>query len=153
MMLWGLMIVTFIFCAVSAFPTKWCMQLWEASVRLWRGHVRRALEHELARRAAGTGFVAEQKFFARGVGLAVDKTHGLLFLAAPEGSRLSSAILPFTALHAVSAGEASDNGFYDYYVDLTLRDAVQPRWRLLCGENPALAAEVKQLLTDGVMQA
>lgn len=153
MMLWVLTIVTFIFCAVSAFPTKWCAQLWDASVGLWHGHVRRGLEHELARRAAGTGFVAEQKFFARGVGLALDKTHGLLFLAAREGSRLSSAILPFAALRAVSAGEASDSGFYDYYVELTLQDTAKPRWRLLCGENPALAAEVRQALTDGLALA
>jgi hypothetical protein len=38
----------------------------------------------------------------------------LLFLAVPDGSGLVSAVLPFTAVRKVMAGEASDSGFHDF---------------------------------------
>ena len=147
MLMWSLLIVTFILCAVSAFPTKWYVQSWEGTVALWRGHVARRLERELARRAAGTGFAASSSFFARGVGLAVDSTQRRLFLAERDGGKFRSAILPFTALRAVSAGEGRDSGFYDYYVDVAVREGAKPSWRLLCGERPELADEVRRTLT------
>lgn len=150
MLMWSLLLLTLLLCAVSSFPTGWCVRLWSWCAGVWRGHVARRLERELGRRAAGTGFAASSSFFARGVGLAVDRTHRLLFLAERDGENLCSAILPFMALRAVSAGEGRDSGFYDYYVDVAVRDGAKPNWRLLCGEDEALAGEVRRALVEDV---
>lgn len=71
----------------------------------------------------------------------------------PDGSGLVSAVLPFTAVRKVMAGEASDSGFHDFYVELTVQDGAKPRWRLLRGENPELAAEVTRALVEAGMSA
>lgn len=151
MLLWSLIIVTFILCAVSSFPTKWCQDLWGWAVAQWHGHRVRRLEREMDRKVRGTGFTATRNFLPQGVGLALDPVQKLLFVAERDERGMVSSILPFTALRTVSLGEANDAGFFDYYVDLAVRDRTKPRWRLLCGENFELAAEVRQaLLEEGV---
>jgi len=148
MLLWSLMIFTFILCAISSFPTKWCADLWSWMAALWHGHVVRQLEREMARKTAGTGFSAAVSFLPRGVGLALDPARKLLFLAADDGGGVRSALLPFTALRAARTGEGSDRGFYDHYVDIDVQDEQHPLWRLLCGEKPELAAAVRQALRE-----
>jgi hypothetical protein len=101
----------------------------------------------MTRKTAGTAFTPGPSFLAQGIGLAVDPAHRLLFLAEPNGSAMNSAIMPFAAINEVRRGEANNSGFYDYYVELNLRDAKKSSWRLLCGDNPALADAVEKALT------
>lgn len=148
MVLWTLLVATFILCAVSALPTKWYTGMggWVMNSQHKR-HVHE-IEQELARQTAVTPFQGETSFLPQGVGLAIDLSRHLVFVAVREGGRLKSAILPFAAVREVRSGEMRDSGFYDYYIDLTVQDGAKPFWRILCGENPELANEVKQALSE-----
>ncbi|MDR3505672.1 MAG: hypothetical protein P4L52_05470 [Acidocella sp.] len=106
------------------------------------------LEQELARQTQGRPFQQDKSFLKDGVGLALDLTQRLAFVAVQEEGGLKSAILPIAALRTHAVGERRDNGFYDYYVDLTVDDAAHPVWRLVCGENPDLAAKIATALDD-----
>jgi hypothetical protein len=143
MLTWLLISVVIVFCALC--------QKWGAASLRWllssrRRHEVRGLEREMRRRAAGTGFDPAHSFLPHGVGLALDPARRLLFLAARDWSGLRSTLVPFAALRTVKCGETSDTGFYDHYVDVTVRDGVRESWRLLCGGNKALAAEMALVL-------
>lgn len=148
MLMWALIIATLILCVVSSFPTKWCQQGWGWMAGLWHGHVARRLGRELARRTRGTRFAAAQSFLPRGVGLALDTERRQMFLAERDGGGLTSAVVDFASVSAVRKGEAYDAGFFDHYVELTVGDGQKPSWRLLCGANAGLAAEVEQALVS-----
>lgn len=132
MLMWLLISGISVLCVLG---WRWLVAAW------WRNEVR-GLEREMLRRAAGTGFKPAQSFLPQGVGVALDPARRLLFLAARDGSVLRSTLVPFAALRTVKCGETSDSGFYDHYVDVTVRDGVRESWRLLCGGNKALAAEL-----------
>jgi hypothetical protein len=148
MVLFALLLATFIICAVSALPTKWYVGLgaWVTNGR--QNRQVRGIERELARRNAVTPFAGQTSFLSRGVGLALDVSQRLVFVAVREGGTWRSAILPFSAVLDVHAGEMRDSGFYDYYIDLTTTDGPKPVWRISCGENPELAQEIRQTLTQ-----
>lgn len=136
MLMWLLIFLVIVLCVPG-----WCWL-----VAAWRRHEVRGLERELLRRAAGTGFEPAQSFLPHGVGVALDPARRLLFLAARDGGVLRSTLVPFAALRTVKCGETSDSGLYDHYVDVTVRDGVRESWRLLCGGNKALAAELVTVL-------
>ena len=150
MMMWSLLGATFVLCAIAGFPTKWWVDMGRWSQTAWRRRTVRQLERALARQAGAQNFVAGTSFLPSGVGLALDPAAQKLFLAVRDGNGLTSAILPFSAVREVQSGEVNDSGFHDYYVDLTMREGARPVWRLLCGEDSALAstmaAEVEKAL-------
>jgi hypothetical protein len=148
MLLWSLLVAIFIVCALSALPTKWYARAGTEVVEARRRQVANSFRRELARQSARVPFTVVQDFFAQGVGLALDPAQQLLFVAEREGQGLTSAILPYAALREVTQGERRDSGFYDYYLDLAVLDENKPFWRLLCDENPELAAEVKRVLDE-----
>jgi hypothetical protein len=139
-----LYIVTIVPCVIAGMPTTWWRDLGHWFTSRHVRAARRAAEHELARLAVP--FQAEKSFLPRGIGLAFDFTRKLFFVAAPEGGHMQGAVLPFNALRGIASGEARDNGFYDYYVELNVDDSKHPLWRLLCGEDPALAEEIRTTL-------
>jgi hypothetical protein len=147
-LLWILLIVTFIFSAIFMLPTRW----YTAMADWLRGFSARRHQQqftrELARQSQGRPFALDKSFFADGVGLALDFNQRLLFIATHEEGGLKSIICPFPALKTHSRGERRDNGFYDYYVELTLDDPAHPIWRLVCGENPELAAQIAAVLDE-----
>jgi hypothetical protein len=139
-----LYVATIVPCVIAGMPTVWWRDIgiW---FRDW--HVRaarRAAERELRRLAVP--FQAEKSFLPRGVGLAFDFTRELFFIAAPKDGHMHGIVLPFSAVRGVASGEARDSGFYDYYVELKVDDSRHPFWRLVCGEDPALAQEIRQSL-------
>ncbi|MCB5943851.1 hypothetical protein [Acidocella sp. KAb 2-4] len=146
-LLWTLLILTFIFSAIFMLPTRWYtgMASWvkNSSAR----QTLHALEQELTRQA-GQGFSQDISFFAEGVGLALDRARKLVFIAVREDGKLQSAVVPFSAVVDHTHGEKRDSGFYDYYVDVTITGAARPVWRLLCGENPELAARLRAALDE-----
>ena len=144
MLFWLPIFFIFVLFAVSSFPVASRMRNW--LVGCWRAHVAGVLTRELRRRAAGTGFTADKDFFPRGVGLALDRARGLLFLAECDGGVMRSVLLPVSALRAVRGGDSGDDGVYDHFVDVTVQGRGKPSWRLLCGEDSTLAAEVAQVL-------
>lgn len=150
MLMWTLLAVTLLLCALSSFPTAWCVSSWNWLAGFWRRQRSRALTRELARRTAGTGFAAAQDFFNAGVGLALDPSLRLLFLATQGQGRMRSALLPFAALRNVRSGEGRDNGFYDHYVEVTAGDGPSATWRLLCGGNAALAKQLEATLAGAL---
>jgi hypothetical protein len=139
-----LYIVTIVPCVFFGMPTSWWSTLGAWFQGLYLNGTQRAAERELKR--LSVPFKAEKSFLPRGVGLAFDITHKQFFVAAAEGGHMHGAVLPLSALRGVESGEARDNGFYDYYVELKVDDAKHPLWRLLCGEDPALAQEIRQSL-------
>jgi hypothetical protein len=147
-LLWILLIVTFIFSAIFMLPTRWytAMADWLRGFNA-RRHQRQFMQ-ELARQSQSRPFVLAKSFFADGVGLAVDFNQRLLFIAAQEEGGLKSIICPFPVLKSYHRGERRDNGFYDYYVELTVDDPAHPNWRLVCGENPELAAQIVAVLDE-----
>jgi len=151
-LLWTLLIVTFVFSAIFMLPTRWYTGFASWVKNSSSKHGLHVLEQELARQTQGRQFKQDKSFLKDGVGLALDLTQRLAFVAVREDGKLKSAILPFTALKSHAAGERRDSGFYDYYIDLTVADAAHPMWRLVCGENPELAASVSKAL-DEVMAA
>ena len=143
MRMWLLIFVVIVCCALC--------QTWGAACLRWLAAARRrqevrGLEREMRRRVAGTGFEPAQSFLPLGVGVALDPARRLLFLAARDWSGLRSTLVPFAALRTVRCGETSESGFYDHFVDVTVRDGVRESWRLLCGRNKALAAELVAVL-------
>lgn len=147
-LLWVLLIVTFIFSAIFMLPTRWYTGMASWVKNSSSKHHLHQFEHELARQLNGRPFTQDKSFLKDGVGLALDQTQRLIFVAVHEESGLKSAILPLAALRTHAVGERRDNGFYDYYVDLTVDDAAHPVWRLVCGENPDLAAKVATALDN-----
>lgn len=147
-MLWflllGLLAGKVVISIMAASPTKLWLDTLGWINRRWLRHKARHLEQALAREADGTGFSARQSFLPQGIGLALDPAHELLFLAEPDGG---AAILPYTAVEQVRRGEANISGFYDHYVELTVKDREKSSWRLLCGDNPSLADAVEQALS------
>jgi hypothetical protein len=143
-MFWLPIISIFVLFAVSSFPAAGRIRSWAAA--RWRAHVARVLTREMRRRAAGTGFTPDADFFPHGVGLALDRGRGLLFLAERDGGVMHSVLLPMSALRTVRGGEFGGDGVYDHFVDVTVQERGKPSWRLLCGEDSALAAEVEQVL-------
>jgi len=110
---------------------------------------RRELERALSRLAPD--FHPDKSFIPEGIGLAADFTTARLFIAEQDGAKTQATILPFTALRGISTGEINQNGFQDVYVDINVNTPTHPRWRLLFGENAALAGEVTEAL--GRLQA
>jgi hypothetical protein len=147
-LLWILLIVTFIFSAIFMLPTRWYTGMAGWLQKSGAQHHQHQLEQELARQTQGRPFEQDKSFFKDGVGLALDLTQRLAFVAVREEGGLKSAILPIAALRTHAVGERRDNGFYDYYVDLTVDDAARQVWRLVCGENPDLAAKIATALDD-----
>jgi len=133
-------------------PTRWYTGMASWVKNSSSKHSLHVLEHELERQTQGRAFKQDKSFLKDGVGLAFDLTQRSAFVAVREDGKLKSAILPFSALKSHAAGERRDSGFYDYYVDLTVDDAAHPLWRLVCGENPDLAASIGKAL-DEVMAA
>jgi len=148
MLLWTLLIVTFVFSAIFMLPTRWYTGMADWVRSSSSRHSLHVLEQELARQTRGQPFKQDKSFLKDGVGLAFDLTQRRAFVAVREDGKLKSVILPLTALKSRAAGERRDSGFYDYYIDLTVADAAQPVWRLVCGENPELAASIGKALDE-----
>jgi hypothetical protein len=147
--IWILLLAKAVYCAIAALPTLFFVRGGGWLKEKYRSRV----EHGLARTAAKLSgdFQPEENFFASGIGLAADFSHRRFFVAERDGGHTKAAILPFSALRSVDSGEMSQNGFYDIYVELEVDDPKRPNWRLLLGENEALAGEVKATL--GRLQA
>lgn len=142
--IWILLAAKAVYCAAAAAPTLFFVRGGGWLKERYGRHV----EHRLTRslRKLSTDFQPEQTFFARGVGLAADFSARRFFVAERDGGKTQAAILPFSALQAIERGEVNQNGFYDIYVDLKVNDPSRPRWRLLLGENEALAQDVQATL-------
>lgn len=147
--IWILLLAKAVYCAVAALPTLFFVR----GGGWLKEKYRLRVEHSLARAATKISgdFHPDENFFANGVGLAADYAHRCFFVAERDGGHTEAAILPFSALRSVDSGEMNQNGFYDIYVELKVDDPKRPSWRLLLGENEALAGEVKATL--GRLQA
>jgi hypothetical protein len=147
--IWILLLAKSVYCAAAALPTLFFVRGGGWLKEKYRSRV----EHSLACAASKLSgeFHPDENFFANGVGLAVDFSRRRFFVAERDGGRTEAAILPFSALRSVDSGEMNQNGFYDIYVELKVDDPKHPSWRLLLGENEALAGAVKATL--GRLQA
>lgn len=144
--LYAFLVLLFVFCAVSSMPTRaWLAAgAWLQAART--RSARRAVARELARLTRRTPFTPETSFLPRGIGLAVDRTRRLIFVATREGKAAHGAILDLDRVTGSASGDAYHYGFEDHYVDLAVRDTAHPVWRLWCGEDAALAAEINRAI-------
>lgn len=141
---WLFIIGTLILCAVAAMPTRGWLTI---AGRLKGGTTRRKqkrLEEALA--AQHRPFTPDESFLDRGVGLAVDRTQQLVFLAVPDGAQMRAEILHTSALGEHTARTELDNGFQEHFVEIATPGAIRPFWRLPCGDA-ALADEVDGALS------
>ncbi len=136
---WLFIISTLILCAVAAMPTRGWLGMAERVKNRTMRHKQRRLEEALA--GLHRPFLPDVSFLDRGVGLAVDHAHRLVFLAMPDGAQMRAEILPASALGAHEARTRLDNGFQEHIVDIVAPGAARTSWRLSCGDA-ALAAEV-----------
>lgn len=142
---WLFIISTLILCAVAAMPTRGWLALGE---RLKGGALKRKQRRlEAALAAQLQPFQPDVSFLDRGVGLAVDHAHKLVFLAVPEGAKMYAEILPASALGAHQALTRLDNGFQDHVVEIAASAGARPLWQLFCGDA-ALAAEIDGALAQ-----
>jgi len=142
--LWILLIVKAICCIAVAAPTFFFVRGGSWLKEIYRRRMERRLERALE--TLSEDFHPDESFFASGVGLAADFCHRRLFVAEREGGRMLAAILPFSALREVTTGEMNQNGFFDVYVELKVDDPKHPNWRLLLGDNKALANTIRETL-------
>ncbi len=147
---WLFLITTLGLCIIAGMPTRFWMRMGEwitsralrgKQVRLWN-----------ALGAQHHPFTPDTSFIERGVGLAMDHTRNLVFLAVPEGGQMKARILPRSALSAHAARMQSDNGFHQYFVEIITADSANPVWRLSC-ENATLAAEIADTLSQPLASA
>jgi len=143
--IWILLIAKILCCAVSVAPTLFFMRVGRWLKETYRRHVERRLERAFTKLAGD--FYCDESFFGSGVGLAADFWERRFFVAERHGNAVRAAVLPFSALRGVSSGAMNQNGFYDVYVDLKVDHPNHPNWRLLLGENEALADAVKDTLS------
>ncbi len=148
-LIWILLCAKAVYCAAAALPTLFFVR---GGGWLKDKH-KRHLEHRFERALAklSSDFQRDESFFGNGIGLAADFAHRRFFVAEHDGGKTQAAILPFSALQSVDSGEMNQNGFYDVYVELKVNNPEHPRWRLLFGENEALASAAKATL--GRLQA
>jgi len=146
---WTFLIAKFVLCAAVVAPTLFFVRGGNWLKATHQRRVERGLERALARLSGD--FVPDESFFASGVGLAADFCDRRFFVAERNGSKTQAAVLPFSALKGVTSGAMNQNGFFDNYVELKVDDPKHPRWRLLLGEDEALADAVKDTL--GRLQA
>jgi hypothetical protein len=141
---WLFIIGTLILCAVAAMPTRGWLIISERV----KGNVvhrkQKRLEEALA--AQRHAFSPDESFLDRGVGLAVDHAQRLVFLAMPDGAQMRAEILPVAALSAHETSMRLDNGFQEYFVEISTPGGLRPSWRLPCGDA-ALADEVDGALS------
>jgi hypothetical protein len=142
--IWILLIAKVVCCAVAVAPTLFFMRCGRWLKETYRRHVERRLERAFAKLAGD--FYCDESFFDSGVGLAADFCERRFFVAERNGGRVRAAVLPFSALRGVTSGAMNQNGFYDVYVELKVDHPNHPIWRLLLGENEALANAVKDTL-------
>ena len=136
---WLFIVTTLVLCAVAGLPTRFWLRSGEwLKSRGLRGKKIR-LEEALA--AQRRPFTADESFLDRGVGLAIDDKRRLVFLASMEGGGIRAGILPSTALGEHKVQMQSDNGFQEYFVEISAPGTAHPIWRLHC-EDAELAAEV-----------
>jgi len=136
------LVATGVVCSAFALPQEWWRVLGEKTAGLHLRLTARAVERELLRQSRKTPFQQDKTFLPAGVGLAFDFTRGLMFVAVKEDGEMRSAILPVSAVTGCSTGETRANGFYDHYVDVAVKDDVHPLWRILCGEDLQLTADI-----------
>lgn len=147
--LWLLFIATFILSAVGMLPSQWYTKPTAWFLARHRAKGEQALTRELARVSQGAKFTPSVSFLPFNLGVAVDKAAGKLFLATREGGKLHGALVNLADVQGITEGERRDSGFYDYYIDVALKGVATP-WRILVGEQPELAAEVKTALEQAL---
>lgn len=141
----SLLVIKVIVSVAAASPTHVWLNAFGRIGQRWRQRREQLLQRALMRETAGTAFTASQSFLPQGIGLALDPTHRLLFVADPAGNTLRAAVLPYDAVGSVRRGEMNMSGFYNHYVELAVRGG-KPAWRFLCGDDPALAHQVEDAL-------
>lgn len=141
---WLFIITTLVLCAVAVLPTRF----WLRSGEWIKTHDLRTKQTRLQKLLAAQRqpFTPELSFLERGVGLAVDKGRALVFLASSESGGMRAAILPRAALGEHAMRMLSDNGFQEYFVEISAPGTTQPLWRLDCGDAQ-LAAEMDDALS------
>lgn len=83
----------------------------------------------------GVDFSSDESFLERGVGLALNHQHGLIFLAQPEGKQYKTAIIPKTQLGAHSTIINQVDGFHRCFLEISETGAHAQKWLLPCADS------------------
>lgn len=143
------MIGIIVLCTVVGMPTRY----WVALGAWARERLLDAKGEKLKKALAlqGANFSADESFVDRGVGLAIDDKHGLVFLAQPDGKRYQTAILPVARLGAHETVVRQDEGFHSCFVEISETGAKARKWLLPCTDSD-LADEINNRLAGRLGQ-
>lgn len=137
------MIGIIILCLVAAMPTRGWMLVTDKSKRFLRRGIKRKLEEALA--AQKQAFTPDESYLPQGVGLALDHTRGLVFLAQPEGETLRCAIQSQAQLGPHRLVVDQENGFHRCFIEIAQVGQAAASWRLPCRDSE-VANEIDQTL-------
>lgn len=137
------MIGIIVLCLVAAMPTRGWMLVAAKGKSFLRRGIKRKLEAALA--AQKQPFSPDESYLSQGVGLALDHTRGLVFLAQPEGDVFRCAIQPQTQLGPHRLVVEQENGFHRCFIEIPQIGQGLPAWRLPCRDSD-VANEIDQTL-------
>lgn len=134
-------------CMVAAMPTQYWLNL----AAYGRRRLLQAKGAKLQRALAlqGVDFDSDESFLDRGVGLAIDHKHGLIFLAQPEGEAYQTAILSKAQLGAHTTLIRQEDGFHRCFVEISETSPTPRTWLLPCADSD-LADEVNERLRQAL---
>lgn len=138
------MIGIIVLCMVAAMPTRYWMAVcaWGRKFLLQRKGEK--LKKALA--LQGENFSSDESFLDRGVGLAIDHRHGLIFLAQPDGQRYQTTILQKSQLGTHATVIRQEEGFHRCFVEIAETGAASRKWLLPCVDSD-LADEINRSLS------
>ena len=142
-----LMIGIIALCVVTGMPTRYWRALAAWGRQRWLRGKAKKLQKALA--VQGADFASDESFLERGVGLAIDHTRGLVFLAQPEGKQYQSAILPKSQLGAHATVIRQEEGFHHCFVEIEQTEAPTRKWLLPCADSD-LADEINERLSQAL---
>lgn len=142
-----LMIGIIALCAVTGMPTRYWRTLAAWGKQRWLRAKGEKLQKALA--LQGTNFSSDESFLERGVGLAIDHTQGLVFLAQPEGNQYQTAILPKSQLGGHTTVVRQDEGFHHCFVEIEQTGVSSRKWLLPCADSD-LADEINNRLSQAL---
>lgn len=141
------MIGIIVLCMLAAMPTRYWM-----GVSAWgRQYLLRKRGDKLKKALAlqGENFLSDESFLDRGVGLAIDKGKGLIFLAQKEGQRYKTAILPKSQLGTHETIIRQEDGFQRCFLEISQIGPSAHKWLLPCMDSD-LADEINSRLNEAL---
>lgn len=136
-----------ILCVIGLAPTALWQRFGRAAAESAGRARRQRAAAQFARATSGTDFAPDITYVPQGIGFAVDRGRGLLFLGGERGGRPAAALVPLATLRAHARGVLT-GGFRDEnYIELRPAEPAAPGWRVSCGTDAGSAYAIEGVLS------